>query len=200
MRSGKDSLAEGFDMHAHRWRLFSLGLTLAWAMAGPLLSKEISGPQVGDKITPFVTRGTLDDERGKELDLVKQAGDKTLVLYFLHDRSRPAVALAREVLSTAADLRSQGVTAGLVILSPDVAATEEWVNIARNVFPRGVPVSVSPDGPQGPPAYNLSSKVVATVIVAQDNRVVANFAFTQPTPDDAGPIVEAIKSAAQPKK
>ncbi len=56
--------------------------------------KEISGPQVGDKITSFTVQGALDDERGKDLDLVKEAAGKTLV------------------------------------------------NIARDVFPRGVTVSV----------------------------------------------------------
>ena len=179
---------------------FALGVGLIWAMASAVGAAQVSGPKVGEKISPFTVRGTLDDERGKELDLVKEAGGKTLVLYFLHEQSRPGIALARQVLSAAADLRSDGVTAGLVILTPDVAAAEEWVNVARNVFPRGVTVAVSPDGPQGPAAYGLSNKVVVTIVVAKDNRVVANFAFNQPTLDDAGPIVEAIQGAAKGKK
>jgi len=178
-------------------------LTLALGaclIAGASAAKENSGPQVGDPIVPFTVKGTLDDERGKDLDLVKQAAGKTLVLFFLHERSRPAIALARQVLSAAADLRSQGVTAGMVILSPDVAATDEWVNIARNAFPRGVTIGVSPDGPLGPAAYNLSGKVVVTVIVAHNNRVTANFASTQPAPDDAGPMIEAIRMASGVKR
>lgn len=178
------------------WHTFA-GILTCFCVIQLAAAKESSGPAVGDKIAPFSVRGLIDDERGKDLDLVKQAGGKTLVLYFLHERSRPAIALARTVLSAAADLRSQGVTSGLVILSPDVAATEEWANVARDVFPRGVTVAASTDGAQGPPAYNLSSKVVVTVVIASDHRVVANFAFNQPTPDDAGSIVKAIKEAVK---
>jgi hypothetical protein len=173
--------------------LIPSGFLLAFAIAAR--GAERSGPQAGDKVTPFTVRGTLDDERGKDLDLVKEAGGKTLVLFFLHERNRPAIALARQVLSAAADMRSEGVTAGLIILTPSVAETEEWANVAREVFPRGVTIAASPDGPQGPPAYNLSSKVVVTVVVANDNRVVANFALLQPTPSDAQPIIEAIQAA-----
>jgi hypothetical protein len=180
----------------NRLMLFACIIVIAGYLTAPLAhAKDTSGPSVGERITNFTVKGTLDDERGKDLDLVQQAGGKTLVLFFLHERSRPAIALARQVLSAAADLRSQGVTAGLVVLSPDVAATDEWVNVARDVFPRGVTIAVSPDGPLGPAAYNLSSKVVVTVLVVHNNRVTANFALNQPTPDDAAPMIEAIKDA-----
>lgn len=175
-----------------------VGLVIVLLLTIPASAKEVSGPQPGSPLPPIIVRGTLDDERGQQIDLIKQAGGKTLVLFFLHERSRPGVALARQVLSAAADLRAKGVTAALVILSPDVNATEEWVNVARDAFPRGVTTGVSPDGQLGPPDYGLSNKVVVTVVVAKENRVTANFALNQPTPDDASPIIEAI-NASLPK-
>jgi hypothetical protein len=158
------------------------------------VAKDISGPQVGEQVTGFKIRGVLDDERGQEIDLIKNAAGKPLLLVFVHERTRPALGLARQVLDEAAS-KNAGLVAGLVLLTPDVAATEEWVLIARQALPRGVTIGISPDGPLGPAAYNLNQKVQLTLIAAKDNRVVSNHAFTAPTPDDAPRITMEINTA-----
>lgn len=159
-------------------------------------AKEISGPQVGDALPNFTMRGVLDDEAGKSIDLVKDAGGRPLVIYFLHERTRPSVALARQVLNDAANRKSSGLDAGLVLLTADVAGMEDWVKIATQSLPRGVPIGISTDGATGPAAYGLSPKVIVTVIVARNNRVLANFALTQPdVAGDAATIAAAISAA-----
>jgi hypothetical protein len=164
------------------------------------LGKEVSGPQVGDKLTSFTVRGILDDEAGKNIDLVKDAAGKPLVIFFLHERTRPSVNLARQVLNDAAGRKGEGLDAGLVLLTSDVAATEDWVKLVTQVLPRGVPIGISTDGPEGPPAYSLSRKVQVTIIVAKEGRVVANFALEAPSPtDDAPKIAEAIAAALRAK-
>src|SRR5438046_2219649 len=95
------------------------------------IASESSGPKLGEEITPFAMRGVLDDEAGKTIDLVKEAAGKPLVVFFLHERTRPSVALARQVLTDAAARKGEGLEAGLVLLMPDVPETEEWINIAR---------------------------------------------------------------------
>jgi hypothetical protein len=161
-----------------------------------LVAKEISGPQAGEMLPNFTMRGVLDDEAGKSIDLVKDAAGRPLVLYFLHERTRPSVALARQVLTDAANRKSSGLDSGLVLLTADAAGTEDWVKIANQALPRGVPIGISTDGAAGPPAYGLSSKVMVTVIVAKNNRVVANFALTQPNvAEDAKAIAAAITAA-----
>jgi hypothetical protein len=172
--------------------VFSLSVAACTAVLG----NDISGPQVGDKITPFAMRGVLDDEAGKQIDLVKDAGGKPLLIYFLHERSRQSVALARQVLNDAAARKTDGLDAGLVLLSADVSATEEWVKIATQALPRGVPIGISTDGAEGPPAYHLNRKVLVTVIIAKDNRVVANFALAQPSVTDDAPKIAAAITAA----
>jgi hypothetical protein len=180
-----------------------VSLTAAWlALLSPLaagpstIAKEISGPQVGEMLVPFTVRGVLDDEAGKPIDLVKDAGGKPLLIFFVHERTRQSVALARQVLNDAAARKADGLDAGLVLLSSDAAAMEEWAKMAAQVLPRGVPIGISPDGLEGPPAYNLSRKVAVTVIVAKEGRVVANFALTQPSvADDAAKISEAVAAA-----
>ena len=166
-----------------------------------LCGADVSGPQVGDKLAPFAIRGVLDDEAGKQIDLVKDAAGKPLVIYFLHERSRQSVALARQVLNDAAARKAEGLDAGLVLLAADAAATEDWVKIATQALPRGVPIGISSNGAGGPPAYNLNRNVQATVIIAKDNRVLANFALTQPSvTEDAPKIAEAVSIALGQKK
>jgi hypothetical protein len=159
-------------------------------------AKEVSGPQVGDPLPQFTIRGVLDDEAGKTMEAVRDANGRPLVLFFIHERTRQSIALARQVLSDAANQKSAGLEAALVFLTSDVAATEDWMKIATQALPRGVPMGISPDGPTGPPTYNLNPKVIVTVIIAKDNRVIANFALTQPNLTDDAPIItSAIANA-----
>ena len=89
-------------------------------LAASALAAEKSGPQVGEKITPFTIRGVLDDEAGKNIDLVKDAAGKPLVLFFIHERTRPSIGLARLVLNEAAD-RS--------VRHPAFRRTHGWVRV-----------------------------------------------------------------------
>ena len=166
-----------------------LAVSSAWAA-------EKSGPQVGESIEPFIIRGVLDDEAGKSIDLVKGAAGKPLLIYFLHERTRPSVALARQVLDAAANRSAEELHSGLVLLADDTRVMEEWVKMVPQVLPRGVPIGISPDGAQGPASYNLNRNVQVTIIIAKDSRVVANFAFTQPSiEEDAPKILAAINAA-----
>jgi hypothetical protein len=176
----------------------TLALTAATCIfaLNPSFAKEISGPQVGDPVTPFTMRGVLDDEAGKNIDLVKDANGRPLVIFFLNEVNRQTVGLARQTLNEAANRKGDGLESGLVLLSADAAATEEWVKRAVQALPRGVPIGIANEGADGPPAYGLSRKVAVTVIVAKDNRVVANFTFVQASvTDDAPKIAEAITAA-----
>jgi hypothetical protein len=169
-------------------------VALSATVAITAIAKEVSGPQVGDPLPGFTIRGVLDDEAGKNIDLVRDAAGRPLVLYFVHERTRQSIALARQVLSEAANHKAEGLESGLVFLTADVRATEDWMKIATQALPRGVPIGISTDGPTGPPAYNLNPKVTVTVIVAKGNRIVANFAFTQPNVADDAPLITAAIS------
>jgi len=180
--------------------ILGFAVLLVAAAERAAIAKDVSGPQVGEQLTPFTMRGVLDDEAGKAIDLVKDSAGRPLVLFFLHERTRPSVVLARQVLNDAAGRKADGLDAGLVLLAADAPAMEEWIKIAVQSLPRGVPIGISTDGAGGPPAYNLNRNVQVTVIVAKDNRVVANFALATPSPDDAPKIIEAIASAVGQKK
>lgn len=157
---------------------------------------EFSGPQPGERLTPFTIRTLLGDDAGKELDLVKQAGGKPLVLFFVHEVNRPSIGLARTMLTFAAKHKAEGLDAGLIFLSGDATMTEQFVKRAAHALPEGVPIGVSTDGAEGPGAYGLNRKVTVTVLVAKDNQVTANFALVQPSLQADGPKIAAAIAAA----
>jgi hypothetical protein len=176
-----------------------LALILALA-ATPLLAEdkpaEFSGPQVGEKLTPFTTKAILGDEAGKEIDLVKAAAGKPVLIVFVHERNRPTVGLARLLGLYAATKKEAGLTSGVVFLTADSTATEEWMKLAKGALPGGVPVGISTDGQEGPGAYGLNRKVQMTILVGKEDKVTANFALVQPSVQaDAPNIAQAIVDA-----
>jgi len=168
--------------------------------ASPLFAqdaaKEVSGPQVGEKVTPFKIRGAIDDQAGKEIDLVEAAGGKPLLLVFVHERNRPSVGLARVVCDYAATHKTNGLTGGLIFLTPDATGVADWIKVATAALPKGVTIGISTDGAEGPGAYGLNRKVQLTVLVAKDNKVTANFALVQPSVAADGPKIAAAIAAA----
>jgi hypothetical protein len=179
-------------------RLLSLVLL---ALASPLLMAqdkpaEFSGPQVGEKLTPFAAKAVLGEQAGQEFDLVKSAAGKPLVIVFVHEVNRPSVGLARLLGVYAASRKTDGLIGGIVFLTADATMTEDWMKRASGVLPKGLPVGISPDGQEGPGAYGLNRKVQMTVLVGKENKVTANFALVQPSVQaDAPKIAQAIVDA-----
>jgi len=163
-----------------------------------------SGPQVGEKLPGFQVR-SLDGERaGQELDLVALADGKPVLLIFVHEITRPGLGLTNTVMRFAASRAESGLLAGCVFLTDDVTKTETWAKRVRsNLFIKGTWATVSLDGLEGPGAYGLNRNVTLTVVIAQQNRVTANFALVQPSEQADGPkifeqLVKATGGGAVP--
>jgi hypothetical protein len=178
-------------------RLMAVGMVAAGLSVGQAADdKEFSGPQAGEKLTPFKMRSVAGERLGQEIDLVRDASGKPLVMFFVHEVTRPALGLARQVLQYSASLQPDAPQAGLVLLSADATASEDWAKRASAALPRGVPVGVSLDGAEGPGAYGLNRKVAVTVLIAKENKVIANFALVQPSLAADGPKIAAAIAAA----
>ncbi len=63
----------------------------------------------------------------------------------------------------------------------------------QHALTRQAPIAVSLDGREGPGAYGLNRTMTLTILVAQENRVIANFAMVQPSIQaDLPKVVDAI--------
>ncbi|MEO1981469.1 MAG: hypothetical protein ABGZ24_13205 [Fuerstiella sp.] len=139
-----------------------------------------SGPQAGEKLTPFIVYGVLGKHADQKIDLTAHADRLPCVIVFVHERTRPAYGLAQTVMKLVADRGPRKVTGGAVFLSEDPTQAATQVARLPKYFPGSVVLGVSPDGKEGPGAYGLNRNVSVTVLVAKKGVVTANFALVQP--------------------
>ena len=152
-----------------------------------------SGPQTGEKLSPFVMIGVLGDDADKKIDVVDDKAAKPCVLIFVHERSRPAFGLSNLVMRLVEDRGDEKIVGSLVFLTDDPTETADWMNRIPQYFPKQIRKGISVDGKEGPGSYGLNRNVSLTVLVAKDNVVTANFALVQPSIEVDGPkIFQAI--------
>jgi hypothetical protein len=148
--------------------------------------EKLSGPQKGEKIAPFAV---FDVASRKDVEV---AAGGPLLLVFIHELSRPAAALLRALDDTGQIKRVRGLRTHFVSLSPDRDGAERQLpNVVKSLNLRS-PLGISVDGAEGPGAYGLNREVALTILVANDDRVAANFAIVQPNETDAPRIREAV--------
>jgi hypothetical protein len=173
---------------------------VAALLSGPSFARGedpvFSGPQVGEELPSFQVLGVLDDLAGKKLDLIERADGKPVILIFVHERTRPAFGLTNLMMKYAATRAKDGLTSGVVLLTEDATATEQWMRIVKGHFPEGAVYGISLDGQEGPGSYGLNRNVALTVLVGNKGKVTANFALVQPSVQADGPkILKAIVEA-----
>ena len=154
-----------------------------------------SGPQVGEQLTELKLVGVFDDSAGKEFDPVADAEGKPTLLVFVHKLTRPGLGLARGVTNYAKSLKGSDSYAAIAWLDDDKAKAEQFLNKARKSLNLQVPVGVSVDGGEGPGSYGLNRNVELTVLVADKNKILANFALVQPSMSDGVKIAGAFAKA-----
>lgn len=140
-----------------------------------------SGPQVDEKLTAFKVRGVFDEVAGKELDFVTAAGDKPLVLIFVHDVNRQSISLVRVLSSYTVNRAKDDLHTGIVWLDADATEAENTLKRIKHALTPKAPTGISLDGREGPGAYGLNRNVQVTVLVGKAGKVTANFALVQPS-------------------
>lgn len=156
-----------------------------------------SGPQVDEKVPAFKVRGVFDESAGKELDFVTQAGDKPLVLIFVHDVNRQSISLVRVLSSYTVSRAKDDLHTGVVWLNADATEAENTLKRIKHALTPKAPTGISLDGREGPGAYGLNRNVQLTILVAKAGKVKANFALVQPSLQaDLPKILEEVVKVA----
>ena len=158
-------------------------------------NRLFSGPQTGEKLPPLKVTGITGEFAGKPLDIIAETGRKPLVL-FLQDTNAVGIkglVRASKLLLTidafqkkhsnvnSTEKSDQGFQIGVVFLADNLDALPEWAhNMIQKEIPNEVLIGISPDGREGPGSYGLNRNVAQTILVTKDEKVLHNFAFTQP--------------------
>jgi hypothetical protein len=140
-----------------------------------------SGPQVGEKLPSFAVRGVLAGDAGKELDFVKLADGKPIVLIFVHDVNRQSIGLTRVLTGYTMSRTKDGLATGVAWLSDDATDAESTIKRVQHALTPGTPTGISLDGKEGPGSYGLNRKVTLTILVGKEGKVTANFPLVQPS-------------------
>jgi tetrahydromethanopterin S-methyltransferase subunit B len=175
--------------------LFVIGI----ADIGSLQAEDpiFSGPQVGEKLPSFKVRGVYGDDAGKELDFVGIANGKPIVLIFVHDATRPSIAMTRVLTQYTIDRTKDGLMTGVVWLQDDVTEAENTLKRVEHALTPNTPTGVSTDGREGPGSYGLNRNVMLTILVGNAGIVTSNFTLVQPSlQSDLPKVLESIVAVA----
>ncbi len=172
-------------------------LVITLALTARASDPVFSGPQVGEKLPEFKLRGVFDDDAGKELDFVKQANGKPIVLIFIHDLNRQSIAMTRILSQYTASRAKEGLATGVVWLDDDATEAESTLKRIRHALAKEAPIGISVDGKEGPGSYGLNRKVMLTILVGKEGKVTGNFALIQPSLQaDLPKILDSVVAVA----
>lgn len=150
-----------------------------------------SGPQPGEKLSPFKVQ-PFGGRAAAEVDVIGAIKGGPCVLVFVHEWTRQTLQLARPVDNFAAKWAADGLATHFIMLTADKGKTEQFLQGAKNSLNLKSPLSISLDGLEGPGNYGLNRKMTVTILVAKDNKVVANFPIIQPNETDAPKVLAAM--------
>jgi hypothetical protein len=155
-----------------------------------------SGPAAGDKLPDFKAQAYSGGDAGKEFKLFDKVKGGPTLLIFMHGPSeigitRPGLQFLRPVDKYVSELDK--LTTQIVWVTADKEKTEGFLKRAENSLNLKMPISICLEGGKdGPATYGLNDKVQITVLVAKDNKVVANFALTDPNAKDSTKVIAAV--------
>jgi len=175
------------------WRRTARVGLLFLTLLGSARSEEkvYSGPQPGEKTTPFKSVELRGEGAGKERDIIAEHKGAPTTLIFVHGVER-SMAPLMTVLDEYARERKDVLRTEFVFLSGDRLGSQQRLPLVGQSLRLQSPMSLSADGAEGPGNYGLNKECLMTVIVARENKVAANFALVQPGMADAPKILSAI--------
>ncbi|HBE71668.1 MAG TPA: hypothetical protein DDW52_26290, partial [Planctomycetaceae bacterium] len=165
--------------------------------------KIFSGPQAGEKIGEFpLWQLAGGDEPSEKTDLKQLAAKRPLAIAIMHQRTRPAYAVARLMAAYGDRLEKDKLEFCFVMLSEDRSETEQWMRkTVRRYFAKTKTMGVADGGLEGPGNLGLNRLAQMTILLVKGDKVTANFALTQPSAGTDGPkIIKAMAELAGEKE
>lgn len=170
-------------------QLFALSVSLLASVhaAEPVFS----GPQPGEKTTPFKAVEINGANAGEERDVITDNGGGATAIVFMHGVERSMMPLLR-VIDEYGARRKDSLKTEIIFLNADRLEGEQRAKAVTGSLKTKARVGLSMDGAEGPGNYGLNKDCLMTIVVAKDNTVTANFALGQPGIADAPKVLEAL--------
>jgi hypothetical protein len=144
----------------------------------------VSGPQIGQRPGPYSFLVATGPERGQPTCYVCETADKPGVIVFARSVSDPLAKLMLACDEAVAVRPRDAIRAWMTVLGEKTIGLDDLAKWATKAGLKAVPVGVFDDA-VGPPSYKLADDADVTVIVFENRKVAANFAFRKGELDDA---------------
>jgi hypothetical protein len=162
-------------------------LLVAWAVA-PQSSGAgdpcVSGPQIGQRPGPYSFLVATGQERGQPTCYVCETAEKPAVIVFARSVTDPLGKLLAACDDAVAARPKDAMRGWMTVLGEKTIGLDDLGRWATKTGLKSVPVGVF-DDPVGPPSYRLADDADVTVILFENRKVMANFAFRKGELDDA---------------
>ena len=151
-----------------------------------------SGPQPGEKLPAFKVLKVVGVTAPQEVTIMP--GEQPMVLVFWHGVERSILPLVRVVDQYGAEHKS-ALALHHVVLYNDRLEGEKRIPLVQQSLKFASPLTLSPDGLEGPGSYGLNKKCLLTLLVGKGGKTTASFALVQPGIADAPKVLKAIAEA-----
>jgi hypothetical protein len=170
---------------------------LALACAVPVLAADdiASGPKKDDTVPTLTIMDVTGPNKGKELDIVKDRGDKpTVYLLLWADKfSRPMNRYMKTLDDkVTADFKDVAVVA--VWLTEDAEKTAEFLpRVQQSVKYSTTALTFNKSDKNGPNNWGINNDAHLTTVIASKGKVAATFAYGSVNETDVPKVLEALK-------
>jgi len=168
--------------------------------AFPVLGDDIaSGPKKDEKVPTLTIHDVTGPNKGKEIDIVKDRGDKpTVYLMVWSDKfGRPMfqyMKTLQEKVKT--DLKDRDVALVAVWLTEDAEKTADFLPKISQYFGDTTLTYCKTDR-NGPNNWGINTDAHLTAIVVNKGKTVATFAYASLNATDVPKVTEAIDKATK---
>lgn len=168
-----------------------LGLLIPLTVAADEPCK--SGPKAGQRPGPYSALVCVGPQRGTQHCFICETADRPMVVVFARTLSDPLGRLVHRLDKALNDHQKVELRAWVTFLADDQTSLDpKVVAWGRKHVTGNVPLMVFEDV-VGPPAYLLAREADVTVLLAVNQKVVANFAYREGQLND--PAIDAILAA-----
>ena len=175
--------------------LLMIAVTIGQSVLAADKEKVFSGPQKGEKATPFEVRSLTAKGPGEKRDPIKAAAGRPVALVFLHGLERSMMPLMRVVDQYGVDQKAELNTEFIFLIDDPIRGDQRLPRVINSIKTRAR-VGYSVDGIEGPGNYGLNKECLMTIVLAKEGNVTANFALVQPGIADAPGIIASMARLA----
>jgi hypothetical protein len=172
-------------------------------LAGSVRAEDVqSGPKAGDKVAALKLLIATGDNAGKEVDVAAERKDKPTVFVFIDAEqfSRP-IARYLKVLDGAVNTIGNDTHIVAIWLTSDQEKTKGYLPKAQmSLSLEATTLAQFPGAKSGPEGWAINDRAFVTTVVANKEKVTANFAYVSVNETDVRKVAAEVRKAAGEKK